>query len=190
MQHPIPVVLLLAGSSLLAGCGRTPEVRFYTLRPPPAVQELPAPPAAAAADVRIVSLAPVQLAGYLRRPQLVRRTATYQVAYLEFDRWAGQPEEEFDHALADALTAELAPTWQVRCEAVPADAAAVRVSVEVDQMEIGEDGQAFLLARWNGPGGPAEAAFRQAGTPAAAHRANVAALARRLAAGLRQLPPK
>jgi len=182
--------IALAGCcALLAGCGRSPEVRFYALRPLPSAADLvPAPRVGATGEVRTVVLTSVKLAGYLRRPQLVRRTAPYQLQYLEFDRWAGSPEDEVGEMLAETLSGELGPAWRVERGNGPAAGAPVRLEVEVLQMELNAAGQACLRARWTCAGVVHEAAFTHAGGPAEAHRANLLELAHRLAWDVRLAP--
>lgn len=177
-------LITMAGCcALLAGCGRTPEVRFYSLRPlATAADPVPAPRVAASGEVRTVTLSSVKLAGYLRRPQLVRRTAPYQIAYLDYDRWAGSPEEEIGEVLAESLAGDLGPGWRVARENGPAaPPAAVRLEVEVLQMELDATGLACLKARWTCAGGVHEAAFTHGGSPAEAHRANLIELVHRMA---------
>jgi uncharacterized lipoprotein YmbA len=184
MKNPLPLrpAALLAGFALLlaAGCGRTPETRFYALRPLPPALDVAPPPAPAPNHERVVALAPVRLAGYLRRPQLVKRTGDYQVAYLDFDRWAGPPEEEIGEALADALAAELGAAWRVVRRAEVAESAAVPLEVEIAQMEIAPDGRSILRARWTCAGAPHEAAIAHEGPAAQAQHANLVELARRI----------
>ena len=181
MKRPIVISLALAGwFALISGCGRTTEVRFYSLRPlAPALDVAPSP--LRAAPVRTVSLAPVKLAGYLRRPQLVRRTAPYQLTYLEFDRWAGPPEEEIGEALNDALATELGSSWRVVLNTGTSSPAAVPLEVEVLQMELNANGQACIKARWTCAGATHEAAIAHAGGPAEGQRANLVELAHRMA---------
>jgi uncharacterized protein len=95
------VALLAAGA--LAGCvplKRTPEARFFTLRP---VAERPASPASNAAGPGIVGVLPVSLPGFLERPQLVAWSAPGEVRVDEFRRWA----EPLDASVQRVLTEDL-----------------------------------------------------------------------------------
>jgi uncharacterized lipoprotein YmbA len=88
----------------LVGCvslRRTPEARFFALRP---VAETP--PAAAAvsvADIVIVGVLPVSLPGVLDRPQLVAWSGPGEVRIDEFLRWA----EPLDSSVQRVLVADL-----------------------------------------------------------------------------------
>jgi len=80
------VALLSAGA--LSGCvslKRTPEARFFALRP---VAVLSASPAPNPAHDRIVGVLPVSLPGFIERPQLVTWSGPGEVRIDEFLRWA------------------------------------------------------------------------------------------------------
>jgi hypothetical protein len=62
--------------------------------------------------VTLIGVGPVQLAGYLVRPQIVTRSTAYRLTLHEFDRWAGTLQENTVQVLRDALQREL-PDAQV-----------------------------------------------------------------------------
>jgi uncharacterized protein len=102
--------LLAAGA--LAGCvslKRTPEARFFTLRP---VAERPASPAADKPGGGVVGLLPVSLPSFLERPQLVAWTGPGEVRIDEFLRWAEPLDASAQRVLADDL-ARLLPSHDV-----------------------------------------------------------------------------
>jgi uncharacterized protein len=92
----IPLVL----ATLLAGaCASTsPPMRFYLLSP---VADVPTT-GDTLGDLLVV-VGPLQLPGYLDRPQLVLRQADGQLSLREFDRWA----EPLDGHLTSTVTANL-----------------------------------------------------------------------------------
>jgi uncharacterized protein len=99
------------GCACLAGCvpiKRTPEARFFTLRP------VAARPASAAPDDpgATVGVLPVSLPSFLERPQLVAWTGPGEVRIDEFVRWAEPLETSAHRVLADDL-ARLLPSDDV-----------------------------------------------------------------------------
>ena len=81
---------------LTASCASSPPVRFYGLDPVSAVgDDKPS-------DV-IMGVGPISIPEYLRRPQIVTRTAGNQLEVAEFDRWA----EPVDRAFGRVLTLNL-----------------------------------------------------------------------------------
>ena len=104
------VALLAAGA--LAGCvslKRTPEARFFALRP---VAELPASPIPSDPGGGIVGVLPVFLPGFLDRPQLVAWSGPGEVRIDEFLRWAEPLDASVQRVLAEDLEA-LLPSHRV-----------------------------------------------------------------------------
>ena len=121
-------------AAALAGCvslKRTPEARFFVLRPiaeaPPATDT----PAAAG----LVGLLPVVLPGYIDRPQLVSWVAPGELRIDEYVRWA----EPLDAGVARTLAANLQvllPESRVIRSPWPS-AARVRCRVRVELQRFG-----------------------------------------------------
>jgi uncharacterized lipoprotein YmbA len=110
MRITRPVAALLAAGAL-SGCvpfKRTPEARFFTLRP---VAERPAT-AAPDDPGATVGVLPVSLPGFLERPQLVAWSAPGEVRIDEFVRWAEPLDASAQRVLADDL-AKLLPSDDV-----------------------------------------------------------------------------
>lgn len=99
-MHTFRRLIPLAAAMLLAGaCATTsPPMRFYLLTP----VEQAAPAGAALGEARVV-VGPLQLPGYLDRPQLVVRQPDGRFSLREFDRW-GEP---LNALLTDTVTANL-----------------------------------------------------------------------------------
>lgn len=93
----IPTALLL-----LAACGSSPPVRYYSLEPLQAVaeQESESP--------LIVGLGPLRLPEYLKRSQIVTRSNTAEVAIDEFARWS-EPLDKAIHGVVAANVDGLVP---------------------------------------------------------------------------------
>ena len=94
---------------LLAGCGSSPKVTFYTLSAGPSRE------GAAAADAKTayrVAVGPVALPEVVDRPQLVVRVGENRVVIAEQHRWAEPLKSEIPRVLAENL-AQLLGTRQV-----------------------------------------------------------------------------
>jgi uncharacterized lipoprotein YmbA len=128
------VVLLAVGA--LAGCvslKRTPEARFFSLRP-----LAQTPPAAAAADpagIGIVGVLSVSLPGSLERPQLVTWSGPGEVRIDEFLRWAEPLDASVQQVLAENLEV-LLPSHRV-IQAPWPSATPVRCRVRVELVRFG-----------------------------------------------------
>ncbi len=98
----IPACLALAAAAALltaSGCAHTPRSAFYVL--PDSGVEAPEP------DVTrgdLISVGPVRLADYLRRPELVWRVTPVELNYEEYHRWAEPPERAVRNALTGYLS--------------------------------------------------------------------------------------
>jgi len=134
---------LLAAMAVLAGCGSSPPVRYYTLMTPPAA---PAAPAGAGAGYAIEVL-PVSVPAQVDQPQLMLRAEGSQLQAQYSDRWSAPLPDELRDALSDALTRSLGvpdvrgvlplpgtPVWRVR--------------VDVQRFEAAATGEAVLEATW------------------------------------------
>jgi uncharacterized lipoprotein YmbA len=82
---------------LLAGCVTSPPVDYYTLLPM-STSNAAAPPGAI-----VIGLGPLEVPGYLDRPQLVTQGAQGRVKVDEFNHWA----EPLAEALPRVLTANV-----------------------------------------------------------------------------------
>ena len=81
----------------VASCGSSPPVDYYRLQP------LSGSATAASGDAKILGIGPLQVPGYLDRPQLVTQAAGSKVIVDEFNRWA----EPLDVALPRIVTANV-----------------------------------------------------------------------------------
>jgi len=140
------VALLIAGA--LAGCvplKRTPEARFFTLRP---VAERPASPASNAAGLGIVGVLPVSLPGFLERPQLVAWSAPGEVRVDEFLRWAEPLEASVARVLTEDLETLLPSHRVIRSPWARSTTVQYRVRAELVRFGLQPDGEVALSGRF------------------------------------------
>jgi len=88
-------------TAVLAGCGRSPRVTFYTLEPGAPVE------APAAGALPAITVGPVTLPELVDRPQLVVRVAANRVEILEAHRWAEPLKSEIPRLIAENLSRQL-----------------------------------------------------------------------------------
>ncbi len=137
---PLVIAMLLAGA-----CASTSTpMRFYLLSP---VADVPTADNTLG-DV-LVLVGPLQLPGYLDRPQLVLRQADGQLSLREFDRWA----EPLDGHLTSTVTANLVRlTGSPRVIAFPLPARAsadLRILGRVIRFEGDGNGLVTLEIQWS-----------------------------------------
>lgn len=159
---------------LLAACSSTPVTRFHTLRSEP--------PAGAASTATKAAQPPwevsVAVPPQVDTPQWVVQRADGTLAVLEHDRWVSSLADEVRTALEDGLRA--------------APAAPARVAVDVRRLDAKLGRESRIEAAWtltlpDGRRLRCEATLVEPAAGglvemAAAHRAGVAALARRIGA--------
>ncbi len=134
---------------LLGGCA-SKSSRFYTLNPaipapsPGPVQSTP-PAGPPAASIGIVL---VEIPDYLDRPQIVTRNENNELKLAEFDRWAGELDNDVARVLAEKLSASL-PDNEVLVltgrRAVPAD---YRIAVHLTRFDAMPGNVVWLNALW------------------------------------------
>jgi uncharacterized lipoprotein YmbA len=181
---------LLALVIPLNGCGSSPPSKFYVLTADPVP-----PPAAAGANT--VALGRVTVPGALDRPQIARRRGANEIVFSEEERWAGPLDDMLRRVLAEDLAARLpAGVMLVESSAKPPPGATI--ALDVSRFDADESGTVTLAARWEAIGGngtslgaPRESTIvepgsgKDAGSVVAAMSRAVAALAARIATGLR-----
>jgi hypothetical protein len=142
----LAVALLVAGA--LTGCvplKRTPEPRFFALRP---VAERPDSPASNAAVLGIVGVLPVALPGFLERPQLVAWSAPGEVRVDEFLRWAEPLDASVHRVLTEDLEALLASHRVIRSPWARSTTVQCRVRAELVRFGHQPNGEVELSGRF------------------------------------------
>ena len=111
-----------------------------------------ASPAATAASTPVRQLAigigPIEFPDYLRRAQVVTRSAPNQIELSMVDRWGEPLDKNFDRVLSENL-AKLLNTYRI--EQYPWDRNTqvdYQIAINVQNFETGTDGQSQLNARW------------------------------------------
>lgn len=107
MRTTSPILILPVVLVLLAGCGTTQPSKFYLLSGDISSAGMPA-----ADSAPVLGIGPVQLAGYLERPQIVQRVGPNELRINESHRWAEPLKENISRVLAANLSAAI-PTEEV-----------------------------------------------------------------------------
>jgi len=137
-------LLLLA--TALAGCAsRSLRVEEYILT---VRTEAPAEPAPGAAADPVIGVGPIDVPGYLRRPEIVTRDADGSLDVRPSERWGEDLGGGFARALAGDL-ASLVPSSRVVVQPFPAPLRPdVVVAVQILRFEPVADGPVELDAQW------------------------------------------
>jgi len=140
MRHLAALAIPCALAILAAGCGATPESRFYTLRASTA-------PAATSSQLS-VAVGPVSVPAMVDRPQIVVSTGGNQVRLDEFNRWAAPLQSNISRVVADNLMGLLG-TSRVSLfpQALSADAD-YRAVIEVQSFDSAPGEAATLDSTW------------------------------------------
>jgi uncharacterized lipoprotein YmbA len=138
-------LMVVVGALLAGACATTsPPMRFFLLSP----LETPADPQPGLGEI-LVLVGPLQLPGYLDRPQLMVRQSDGQLSLREFDRWA----EPLDALLTSTVTANLVRlTGSPRIVAFPLPARASperRILGRVIRFDADASGMAVLEVQWS-----------------------------------------
>ncbi len=128
--------------SLLAACGSSPPVRYYSLEPLQPVAENDS------ASARIVGLGPLQLPDYLKRPQIVTRSDSAEVAIDDFARWS-EPLDQAIHGVVasnvDSLVADVVMVAYPYITGVNIDYSVVG---QIDRFDADARGNVELSVQW------------------------------------------
>jgi uncharacterized lipoprotein YmbA len=126
---------------LVAGCGSSPTVRYYTLGADSA--ELPS----SSAGEYVVAVGPVTVPSAVDRPQFVIQVAPNQVAFLDDSRWA----EPLNRAIPRAVASDLSKLLGVPTVLFPQDSLAevkYRVAIEIRNFVSVPGEAATVEASW------------------------------------------
>lgn len=139
------LALLAVSLPACAPFKRTPEARFFVLRP---LAE-PASAPASAVTSGLVGVLPVHLPGYLDRPQLVTEMGAGQVRVDEYVRWAEPLPAAVTGTVAENLALLLPEYRVVRYPWHAGESMRCRVSVELRVLAPLGDGSVRLEGAWS-----------------------------------------
>ena len=134
---------LITGLGLLAaleGCTTSPNSRFFTLVPQPAA-------ASAGRSPATVAVKPVELAKYLDRPQIVRRSDAYELQISDVERWGEEMRDMVTRVLIENLSLRLPASQVVGTSGSLTIRADVTVEVDISRFDADQNGKVFLDAR-------------------------------------------
>jgi len=132
------LTFLVTCLAMLSGCGGSKPSRFYMLSPAVDSRETGAQPVAS--DALVVGLYPIELAEYLKRPQIVRRVGSHQMEVAEFDLWAEPLEDNLGRALATNLGAHLEGSTWVEFPHTGREDVQFEVKVEILRLDVDGNG--------------------------------------------------
>lgn len=150
MHAPLRRVALVAFGALFAaqaGCAHSHPTRFYVLT---SMVEAEERGAEGGTDAGVaVGVGPVELPGYLDRPQIVTRAGTNELEVAEFHCWAEPLRENVSRVLAEDLSV-LIPASRIALFP-PGGSAPIdyRLVVKVGRFEGTANGEGLLAARWS-----------------------------------------
>jgi len=138
-------LLVVLGAALAGACATaSPPMRFFLLSP----LEAPASPLPALGDILVV-VGPLQLPGYLDRPQLMVRQPDGQLSLLEFDRWA-EPLAEHLTSTVTANLVRLTGSPRILAWPLPGRASADRrILGRIIRFDADSSGMAVLEVQWS-----------------------------------------
>jgi uncharacterized protein len=133
---------LLFAAALCTGgpmaCGSSPPSTFYALSPESGVAQ-PAP-------VHTLRLRRPGIAGYLDRPEIVRKIVDHRLGVVETDRWAAPLDEMLGRVLAQDVEQRLEGCVVFTEDgAITADAD-LTIEIDVRRFDVGEGGEVNLVA--------------------------------------------
>lgn len=199
MRTPrVPFVLVLAAGVVLSGCvlKRSKDAQVFVLEPLATRTPSAAPDAAPAV---VVGVLPVEVPGWIDRPQITSRVAGSQVVTDEFARWGEPIAKGVGRVVAENLAALLPGRRIVTAPWAGYEPVVQKVEVTITELARQPDGSVLLEARW-AVVGPDRATLAQKRashrSPAAAGAAGLVdassqvleALSRDIAATLSALP--
>jgi uncharacterized lipoprotein YmbA len=161
MHIPVRTSVALIALALSA-CVASPPPRLYVLSSMTSPGTAPPGPALAAAaesgsgsssvprrsTVTTIGVAPVSVARYLDRPEIIVRRSPNELQILEDDRWAEPIADNATRALVENLSAMLS---QSRIAPLPlrgSQRPAYELSLDITAFEVDETGAAVLAGDW------------------------------------------
>jgi hypothetical protein len=137
---------LLAGA-LAAGCvlKRSKDSQMFVLEP---LAARGVTTSAGAAPAAVVGVRPVEVPGWIDRPQVATRVAGSQVAADEFARWGEPVAKGVQRVVAENLAALLPERRVITAPWAGYEPVVHRVDVTITELARQADGSVLLEARW------------------------------------------
>jgi uncharacterized lipoprotein YmbA len=144
------VLVLVALSGGLAGCilKRSKDAQLFVLDPLAAQRAAATATAAAAAPEAVIGVLPVEVPGWIDRPQITSRAAGGQVVADEFARWGEPIARGIERVVAENLAALLPGRRIVRAPWAGYEPVVYKVDLTVTELARQADGTVLLEARW------------------------------------------
>jgi uncharacterized lipoprotein YmbA len=139
---------VLAGTSCSPLAPLADPSRFFLLSP--LSEDSTAKTTAPLAQQLAIGVGPIEFPDYLRRSEVVTRTAANRIDVSQRNRWAGPLDKNFARVLSENLATLLNTErvenypWSIRTTSID-----YQVVVDVERFDTGSDHQATLLARWS-----------------------------------------
>jgi uncharacterized lipoprotein YmbA len=188
---------LLLAAAVLAGCA-SPEPRYYTLAPGPAIDAGAAPAGIQGKEPLLIEVPPVRVPERLNRANLLLGDGSGALRIMEQERWSAPLPDELRDTLSQRLQASLGAV-DVYYRQNPSDASPrYRVTVDVMRMDAEPGRSAGATINWvvqRSPDSKARSGRTQAELPApdgvngvvAAYQRIVASTAADIATAIRSL---
>jgi hypothetical protein len=126
----------------LASCGSSPPVDYYALQP------IAGSGTTVPADARIIGLGPLEVPGYLDRPQLVTQSSDGKMNVDEFNRWAEPLADALPRVVTANVDALLENAVVVRYPYGPRLRADYHLSGRVIRFDADRSGTVVLEVQW------------------------------------------
>jgi len=133
----------------LAGCAamKTKTSHFYVLSSMSGMESTKQVTPADTSNISI-SIGPISLPKYLRKPQIVTRTGSNELNLAEFDRWAGKIEEDIGRVIAENLGQILATDKVFSYPAMEASGPDYNINIDISRFDGRLGGDIELIVRW------------------------------------------
>ena len=128
--------------ALLAACGTSPPVRYYTLSEPPSATS-------SKTAGTIVALGPFTVPEYLEKPYIVIREKDQQMRFAEYHRWAEIPQDALTAWLASDVDSQLSEATVVAFPSANFSRADYRLRGAIAQWDVDVNGTAVLVVQWD-----------------------------------------
>ncbi|MDB5768251.1 MAG: hypothetical protein JWQ61_3065 [Collimonas fungivorans] len=146
VKLPMLSAELLLAAAALAGCA-SPEPRYYTLAPGPAIDAGVAPIPVQSKEPLLIEVPPVRVPERLNRANLLLEDGNGALKVMEQDRWSAPLPDELRDALSQELQASLGAV-DIYHQGVSRVAPMYRITVEVVRMDAGLGNRAAAIINW------------------------------------------